>query len=88
MQSRGPSNRSTRTDFFCAAIARWSEQGKSEIANAREFCRSYYLNDGWLVPRTQSDALLRDPKEARERRAADVAEGKVRSVEAATSRYA
>ena len=39
------------------------------------------MNDGWLVPRTQSNALLRDPKEAAERVLRMLREGKVRSVE-------
>jgi len=40
-----------------------------------------YLNDGWLVPRTRPDALLRDPKEAAQRVLRMLHEGKVRSVE-------
>ena len=56
---------------------------KSELARAGEahglqiapeiFADRNYLNDGWLVPRTRSDALLHDPKEAAAARPADVA---------------
>jgi UPF0271 protein len=49
---------------------------------AREiFADRNYLNDGWLVPRTRSDALLRDPKEAAGRVLRMLREGKVRSIE-------
>jgi UPF0271 protein len=49
---------------------------------AREiFADRNYLNDGWLVPRTRPDALLRDPKEAAERVVRMLREGKVRSIE-------
>jgi 5-oxoprolinase (ATP-hydrolysing) subunit A len=49
---------------------------------AREiFADRNYLNDGWLVPRTRPDALLRDPKEAAQRVLRMLREGKVRSVE-------
>ena len=49
---------------------------------AREiFADRNYLNDGWLVPRTRLDALLRDPKDAAERVLRMLREGKVRSVE-------
>jgi 5-oxoprolinase (ATP-hydrolysing) subunit A len=49
---------------------------------AREiFADRNYLNDGWLVPRTRPDALLRDPKEAAARVLRMLREGKVRSVE-------
>jgi UPF0271 protein len=49
---------------------------------AREiFADRNYLNDGWLVPRTRPDALLRDPTEATERVLRMLREGKVRSVE-------
>jgi UPF0271 protein len=49
---------------------------------AREiFADRNYLNDGWLVPRTRLDALLRDPNEAAERVLRMLREGKVRSVE-------
>jgi UPF0271 protein len=64
---------------------------KSELARAgtahglqiaREiFADRNYLNDGWLVPRTRSDALLHDPKEAAQRVLRMLREGKVRSVE-------
>src|SRR6266403_1231989 len=49
---------------------------------AREiFADRNYLNDGWLVPRTRPDALLRDSKEAAQRVLRMLREGKVRSVE-------
>jgi UPF0271 protein len=49
---------------------------------ARElFADRNYLNDGWLVPRTRTDALLHDPKEAAHRVLRMLREGKVRSVE-------
>ncbi len=64
---------------------------KSELARAGEvrglqiaqevFADRNYLNDGWLVPRTRPDALLRDPKEAAHRVLRMLHEGKVRSVE-------
>jgi UPF0271 protein len=64
---------------------------KSELACAGEanglqiareiFADRNYLNDGWLVPRTRSDALLRDPEEAARRVLRMLHEGKVRSVE-------
>jgi 5-oxoprolinase (ATP-hydrolysing) subunit A len=64
---------------------------KSELARAGEarglqiarevFADRNYLNNGWLVPRTRQDALLRDPKEAAKRVLRMLREGKVRSVE-------
>jgi 5-oxoprolinase (ATP-hydrolysing) subunit A len=64
---------------------------KSELALAGEahglqiaceiFADRNYLNDGWLVPRTRPDALLRDPNEAAERVLRMLREGRVRSVE-------
>ena len=64
---------------------------KSELARAGEanalqvaheiFADRNYLNDGWLVPRTRPDALLRDPKEAARRVLRMLREHKVRSVE-------
>jgi 5-oxoprolinase (ATP-hydrolysing) subunit A len=64
---------------------------KSELARAGEahglqiarevFADRNYLNDGWLVPRTRPDALLRDPKEAASRVLRMLREGRVRSVE-------
>jgi 5-oxoprolinase (ATP-hydrolysing) subunit A len=63
----------------------------SELARAGEahglqitreiFSDRNYLNDGWLVPRTRPDALLRDPKQAADRVLRMLREGKVRSVE-------
>jgi UPF0271 protein len=61
-------------------LARASEAYGLQIA--REiFGDRNYLNDGWLVPRTRPDALLRDPKEAAQRVLRMLREGKVRSVE-------
>src|SRR5215470_8801434 len=50
---------------------------KSELARAGQahglqiapeiFADRNYLNDGWLVPRTRSDALLHDPHQAADR---------------------
>ena len=64
---------------------------KSELVRAGEshglqiareiFADRNYMNDGWLVPRTRPDALLRDPKEAAKRVLRMLREGKVRSVE-------
>jgi 5-oxoprolinase (ATP-hydrolysing) subunit A len=64
---------------------------KSELARAGEahglqiareiFADRNYLNDGWLVPRTRPDALLRDPKEGAQRVLRMLREAKVRSVE-------
>jgi UPF0271 protein len=64
---------------------------KSELTHAGEahglqiareiFADRNYLNDGWLVPRTRPDALLRDPREAAERVLRMLREGRVRSVE-------
>lgn len=49
---------------------------------AREiFADRNYLNDGWLVPRTRPDALLRDPNEAAQRALRMLREGKVLSIE-------
>jgi UPF0271 protein len=53
-----------------------------DLRIAREiFADRNYLNDGWLVPRTRPDALLRDPKEAAQRVLRMLREGKVRSIE-------
>jgi len=61
-------------------LARAGETHGVQIA--REiFADRNYLKDGWLVPRTRPDALLRDPKEAAERVLRMLREGKVRSVE-------
>jgi UPF0271 protein len=63
-----------------SAMERAGEKAKLQVA--REiFADRNYLNDGWLVPRTRSDALLHDPKEAAERVLRMLREGKVRSVE-------
>jgi 5-oxoprolinase (ATP-hydrolysing) subunit A len=45
------------------------------------FADRNYLNDGWLVPRTRSDALLHDPRKAADRVLRMLREGRVRSVE-------
>jgi lactam utilization protein B len=56
---------------------------------AREiFADRNYLNDGWLVPRTRPDALLRDPKEAAERVMRMLREARCAPSKAATSRCA
>jgi UPF0271 protein len=61
-------------------LARAGEARGLQIA--REiFADRNYLDDGWLVPRTRPDALLRDPKEAAERVLRMLREGKVRSIE-------
>ena len=61
-------------------LARAGEAQGLQIA--REiFADRNYLSDGWLVPRTRGDALLRDPKEAAMRVLRMLREGKVRSVE-------
>ena len=61
-------------------LARAGEAHGLQIA--REiFADRNYLNDGWLVPRTRPDALLRDPKEGAQRVLRMLREGKVRSVE-------
>ena len=49
---------------------------------AREiFADRNYRSDGWLVPRTQPNALLRDPRQAAQRVLRMLREGKVRSVD-------
>jgi 5-oxoprolinase (ATP-hydrolysing) subunit A len=61
-------------------LARAGEARGLQIA--REiFADRNYLSDGWLVPRTRPDALLRDPKEAAQRVLRMLREGKVRSIE-------
>ena len=64
---------SDRVEHF---LIRYFEFLASEI-----FADRNYLNDGWLVPRTRPDALLRDAKEAAARVLRMLREGKVRSVE-------
>src|SRR5204863_170121 len=60
-------------------LARAGETRGVQIA--REiFADRNYLNNGWLVPRTRPDALLRDPKEAAERVLRMLREGKVRGI--------
>ena len=63
-----------------SAMERAGQKAKLQVA--REiFADRNYLNDGWLVPRTRPDALLRDPNEAAQRVLRMLREGKVRSVE-------
>jgi 5-oxoprolinase (ATP-hydrolysing) subunit A len=61
-------------------LARAGEAHGLQIAR-EVFADRNYLNDGWLVPRTRPDALLRDPKEAVQRVLRMLREGKVHSVE-------
>jgi 5-oxoprolinase (ATP-hydrolysing) subunit A len=61
-------------------LARAGESHGLQIA-CEVFADRNYLNDGWLVPRTRPDALLRDPKQAAERVLRMLREGQVRSVE-------
>jgi len=61
-------------------LARAGERLRLQVAR-EVFADRNYLNDGWLVPRTRPDALLRDPKEAAQRVLRMLREGKVRSVE-------
>ena len=69
--------------LFAAANSAMERAGeKFKLQVAREiFADRNYLNNGWLVPRTRPDALLRDPKEAAQRVMRMLREGKVRSVE-------
>jgi len=63
-----------------SAMERAGQKAKLQVA--REiFADRNYLNDGWLVPRTRPDALLRDPNEAAQRVLRMLREGKVRSIE-------
>jgi len=61
-------------------LARAGERLRLPVAR-EVFADRNYLDDGWLVPRTRPDALLRDPKEAAQRVLRMLREGKVRSVE-------
>jgi UPF0271 protein len=61
-------------------LARAGEVHGLQIA-LEVFADRNYLNDGWLVPRTRPDALLRDPKEAASRVLRMLREGKVCSIE-------
>jgi UPF0271 protein len=69
--------------LFAPDNSELARAGKAHgVQIAREiFADRNYLNDGWLVPRTRPDALLRDPKEAAGRVLRMLREGKVRSVE-------
>jgi UPF0271 protein len=69
--------------LFAPANSAMERTGRNAgLQIAREiFADRNYLNDGWLVPRTRPDALLRDPKQAAERVLRMLREGKVRSIE-------
>src|SRR5438874_275905 len=74
------------SDSMHAAITAAKKHGVAVGAHPSFFDREIfadrnYLNDGWLVPRTRPDALLRDPNEAAQRVLRMLREGKVRSVE-------
>jgi 5-oxoprolinase (ATP-hydrolysing) subunit A len=63
-----------------------SELARAGVGNglpiAREvFADRNYLSDGWLVPRSRSDALLHDSQEAATRALRMLREGKVKSVD-------
>jgi len=61
-------------------LARAGEAHGLQIAR-EVFADRNYLADGWLVPRTRTDALLTDPVEAAKRVLRMLREGKVQSVE-------
>src|SRR5438132_5071446 len=61
-----------------SALAGAGEAAGLQIAH-EVFADRNYLNDGLLVPRSRSDALLHDPKEAATRVVRMLREGKVRS---------
>ena len=63
-----------------SALARAGEATGLQIAH-EVFADRNYLNDGSLVPRSRTDALLHDPKEAAPRVLRMLREGKVRSVD-------
>ena len=63
-----------------SALARAGEATGLQIAH-EVFADRNYLNDGSLVPRSRTDALLHDPKEAATRVVRMLREGKVRSVD-------
>src|SRR5437660_1181555 len=63
-----------------SALAGAGEAAGLQIAH-EVFADRNYLNDGSLVPRSRSDALLHDPKEAATRVVRMLREGKVRSVD-------
>ena len=69
--------------LFAPANSAMERAGRNAgLQIAREiFADRNYLNDGWLVPRSRSDALLHDPKQAAERVLRMLREGKVRSIE-------
>ena len=84
MRLRGPSNRSiAKLILFAPDKSELARAGEAHgLQIAREiFADRNYLTDGWLVPRTRPDALLRDPEEAAARVLRMLREGKVRSVE-------
>ena len=61
-------------------LARAGEAQGLQVA-CEVFADRNYLSDGWLVPRTRTDALLTDPVEAAKRVLRMLREGKVQSVE-------
>ena len=63
-----------------SALAGAGEAAGLQIAH-EVFADRNYLNDGLLVPRSRSDALLHDPKEAATRVVRMLREGKVRSID-------
>jgi len=63
-----------------SALAGAGEAAGLQIAH-EVFADRNYLNDGSLVPRSRSNALLHDPKEAATRVVRMLREGKVRSVD-------
>jgi 5-oxoprolinase (ATP-hydrolysing) subunit A len=81
--ARGIQSIDSKLILFAPDNSELARAGEAQgLQIAREvFADRNYLNDGWLVPRTRPDALLRDPKEAAERALRMLREGKVRSVE-------
>ena len=81
--ARGIASVDAKLILFAPDNSELARAGEAQgVQIAREiFADRNYLNDGWLVPRTRPDALLRDPKEAAKRVLRMLREGKVRSVE-------
>jgi 5-oxoprolinase (ATP-hydrolysing) subunit A len=81
--ARGIESVDPKLILFAPDNSELARAGKAHgLQIAREiFADRNYLDDGWLVPRTRPDALLRDPKEAAQRVLRMLREGKVRSVE-------
>lgn len=63
-----------------SALERAAVSAKIQVAR-EVFADRNYLNDGSLVPRTRSDALLHDPEKAAARVVRMLREGKVQSVD-------